>query len=147
MKFTALFRDIGENAKHTEPWEETHEIDEVKSEEDAIEWCKKTIEWFNRTHPDPKEADREFIGLKKFYGEISYANHDWHKDCLHTLKDKRGLYDKQKCGRCGITGKRRGLRGFVERDYRYRHKDFARCDTSLKRLGMWEDFIGDEEDE
>ena len=133
-KFTAKFRD---KEGKREPWTETYEFDDIKTKEEAEKWCIETIQWFNDTIGKdgyPVEPEREFMKIVSISGE-TFKEHVWHKDCLHTLKDQHGrLYDRQKCRRCGITGKRYGLRGFVNRDYKYRHKDFDRCDTSMERL-------------
>lgn len=140
MKFTAIFEEKTGNRK---PWAETYEIDNVRNKAEAEEWCRTTIQWFNDTRQKNTvtgkywEAERVFVKLKGYSEKISYKNHEWHKDCLHTLRERSGrLYDKQLCSRCGITGRRYGLAPDVKIDYRFRHPDYQRCDTAMKKRGI-----------
>jgi len=53
--------------------------------------------------------------------------HKWEKVNLVTIDGKDGMYDKYRCTRCGITGKRFGLSNTIRRDKRYADSKYEFC--------------------
>lgn len=100
--------------------------------EDAKKYAEGLIEVFNYTLR-PGEKARKLLEVTVIDYE-SIEKHDWRKTNLITIMNGPICYDKQKCTRCGITGKRYGLSGDVIQDSKYKAKVYIRCDTSKKHI-------------
>jgi hypothetical protein len=116
---------------------ETHE----QITTDPEQWCEDIIAWFNSTLR-PHETKREFVRCEVI-GEVPPAEHRWVKHSAMTKIMVGGPrsgsnYDSMECGRCGVTGKRYGLKEYVKLDSKWRKAAFKRCDTSMKELGKWD---------
>lgn len=103
------------------------EVYTIGEHENPMEWATETIKEFNRTLR-PYESGRELVSVKVIALNESHYEHDWEKTNFVTvLKRGGGHHDTYKCSKCGITGKRHGLSDVIERDYRYRHVRFTKC--------------------
>lgn len=104
-----------------------------KETTDPEQWGRDLIEWFNSTRRE-NEGEREFLRVE-VHGDVPPPEHNWSKTTLMT-QSRGGMtsFDKMKCERCGITGKRFGLQAHVKRDSQYRAKVYARCDTTVEHL-------------
>lgn len=124
MKFTLWWRHPGETKEQDETYE--------KITDNPEKWSRDIIDWYNSTRR-PGERKREFVRCE-VAGEVPPAEHKWMKATAMTQMDNRirgGLaFDKMKCERCGITGKRYGLHSHVRIDSKFRLKVYQRCDTS-----------------
>lgn len=58
--------------------------------------------------------------------DIKKAQHEWDKQNLVTLRDRKGAYDAMICRNCGIKGKRRNL-AFIEVSDNYSHNKVIKC--------------------
>jgi len=47
--------------------------------------------------------------MGKYIINLEEGNHNWHKVNMITITKNKQMYDKYKCLKCGITGKRHGL--------------------------------------
>lgn len=115
---------------------ETH--DQITA--DPEKWSRDILDWFNLTLR-PHEITREFVRCEVI-GEVPPAEHRWFKVTAMTRTMVGGPrhgsnYDGMKCERCGVTGKRYGISGFVKIDSKWGKATFKRCDTAMKELGKW----------
>lgn len=120
MKFRIQVGRSDDN-KH---WEEYDE-----DTDDAQKWAEDIIKYFNRTG-QPGDPQRYLFAVEVLDPD-TIPEHDWHKQNIMTLTSPQGLYDKIKCGRCGVHARRYGLTRVV-RQHPYRAKKFERCDTALR---------------
>lgn len=61
-----------------------------------------------------------------YYSNIKDSQHNWEKQNLVTLKDRKGHYDKMKCSNCGMEGKRYGFES-IEVSERYKFENVHLC--------------------
>lgn len=101
---------------------------------DAAFDAKQLLHFFNRTRR-PGDIRRTFHSVEVL-DKHSIEKHDWRKTSLVT---EAGGYDRMKCERCGITGKRYGLgQHGVIRDKKYSAVKYCRCDDAKKSMdGTW----------
>ena len=109
------------------PWWEDYE----KPIKDPKQWGKETIDSFNSTLR-PHEKPRIFIQAV-ITDKEAFAEHQWNKVNLFTIIHAGLVYDKQKCGICGIDGIRHGLQE-PKPTAKYKAKVYRRCDTSLAHI-------------
>lgn len=106
---------------------------------DPEKWSKDILAWFNSTLR-PHETERVFVRCE-IIGEVPPAEHLWFKKTAmtQTLPQSRGgsSFDAMQCERCGITGKRFGIRSNVSIDGKWRGVAYKRCDTSMVKQGEW----------
>lgn len=104
-------------------WNEEYIIDNPN----VYEWAKNTIDKFNATLY-PGESPRELVEVKILSDSEKENKHNWIKTNLITIVRGKSSYDTMKCEKCGITGKRYGLRdNAVEFDAKYRYKKYEKC--------------------
>lgn len=60
--------------------------------------------------------------------------HEFKKQNLFTLNDKKSPYDIFMCKNCGVSGRRYALDGKVIRDKEYKPKVYEYCDTTKVHL-------------
>ena len=61
------------------------------------------------------------------------TEHEWEKTNLVTISDRSGIYDKMRCVRCRVTGKRFGLGQFgVKLDRKFLSAKYEHCLPSVK---------------
>ena len=96
-------------------------------------WAKRTIDHFNATLR-PGERPRMLLAVDI----IESGNeklHEWSKLTVGMSVQFRGqTCDLMRCKKCGITGKRFGLKSSITVDSKYRKKVFRECDSALKEL-------------
>jgi hypothetical protein len=110
-----------------QPWWEEYD----KPVTDAQAEGERLVEYFNSTLR-PLELPRELLAVEVL-DVNSVKDHQWQKQNAGTIIWGGRTYDKLKCRRCGITGKRFGLAESVTLDSRFaRSKVYQRCDTSLQ---------------
>lgn len=100
-------------------------IDTTKCPDDILPeiYAKQIIDNFNNTLR-PKESPRELVGV---IDSLDLPpEHDWGKQNLVTIMDRKELYDIYKCKICGIAGKRFGL-GSITRDKKFQSEKFRFC--------------------
>jgi hypothetical protein len=94
--------------------------------EDAItevEHVKGLLEYFNKTLK-PGETKRHLVLLRKINNnKEARLDHEWKKESLVTEK---GGYDRYKCSRCKITGKRYGLSNYIKIDKKFEKKVYCK---------------------
>jgi hypothetical protein len=111
-------------------WTETYregEHDSFQAGEPDIEaWCRRLVQRFNETlRPHEKVRTVDKVEMTEDSAPV-VLRHDWHKTNAITISDRHGTYDRMRCDRCGITGKRFGLHT-VLRDRAFRAKAFETC--------------------
>jgi hypothetical protein len=124
MRVEIEVRHVGEE----ETWKEQYE----REIEDPEAWGRALIEWFNKGQR-PGQLSREFVSAR----EIAEApqEHVWEKANLVTETDRLGrMFDRARCTRCGVTGRRYGLSGAVTRDREFVAASYARCDLAMKLI-------------
>ena len=102
VQFTIYVKHQGEADEQA--WKERyHEVvDEPK------QWAKDLIKHFNATRR-PTESKRVLVRVKVKHNKMKLA-HDWHKTNLVTIVKGSTMYDTYRCTRCGVTGRRYGVR-------------------------------------
>lgn len=112
-------------------WEE-YEWDDVHDEESAREKAQQLVDSFNRTLREG-EVERVLEEVELIEGQrYAVHEHQWDKTSLVT---EAGGYDRMKCEKCGITGKRYGVgQDGITRDDKYKKEVYARCDTATRYL-------------
>lgn len=98
---------------------------------DPEKFGKDIVEYFNSTLRR-YEKRRKYLGYRVIK-TVTFKEHDWSKQNIHTLERGGNYYDKLKCQRCGITGIRYGLHK-PKRDSKYKSNVYDRCDTTMKHL-------------
>lgn len=101
-----------------------------KETDNPEQWGRDLIAWFNST-TRTSESKRKFIRVE-IHGEVPPPEHAWSKTSLVTQQHAGRMFDKMKCERCGITGKRFRLNQNIKRDSEFRAKLYARCDLTIK---------------
>jgi len=117
IDYTMKVKQVGSD--DSTAWnEDTHEMVEesVSNEEHA----KSIIKYFNDTLK-PYEKARELVSVTDLNDTGSPVNHVWNKVSLVT---ETGGFDRMECENCGCTGKRFGLRSFVQIDPKYRKHEY-----------------------
>lgn len=94
--------------------------------DDPQKWAKELIDRFNATL-QPMEKPRELVGVEVLDEAIGSGKHVWRKENLMTIVRGSRSYDKMRCEKCGITGKRFGLGQGVIRDRKYQAKKYEKC--------------------
>jgi hypothetical protein len=113
-------KQVGSNTT----WKEEYVI----NDSDPIEWAKNTIDKFNSTL-NPHESPRELVGVEVLDELEKNNQHNWSKTNLITIVRGSSVYDTMKCEKCGISGKRYGLDGWVIRDSKYKAKKYDKCNN------------------
>jgi len=129
MKFTLYWIHPGQPEGAAIP--ETHE--QVTT--DPEKWSRDILDWFNSTLR-PHERKRVFVRCD-IIGEVPPAEHAWTKWSVMTKVMVGGarhgrMYDAMKCERCGVTGKRFGIKEHVHLDSKYRLALYRRCDLTMQ---------------
>lgn len=126
MKFKIFTEQTDSGRTHWEEYE--------KDISDPEKWAKETLDNFNATLR-PKESPRKFLEVVIIGDENNEELHKWDKNITGMSVLFRGLIvDIMYCQKCGITGKRYGLRPRVVIDSKYRKKDFRKCNLAKKLL-------------
>lgn len=126
MKFKIQCKDVDGG----EPWWEEYEKDIT----DPIKWGKGIVVFFNDTLR-PGEKKREFISAEIIGDEESAELHSWDKSIVGMSSNFRGrIVDMMYCTKCGITGKRFGLKSNIVIDSKYKKKVFQKCNTAIEEL-------------
>lgn len=123
MKFEIELEIEGEKSH----WEE---YTESVAENEVEAWARKTIDWFNGSLK-PGEKPRKYIGFRVLGEDLK---HDWVKSSLTTQSERGVQFDRMKCARCGITGKRMGLGRGTQMDSKYRKAAFKMCHTTTPKM-------------
>lgn len=111
-------RHLGED----ETWKEQYDCTD-----DPQVWAKKLIDNFNATLHSG-EKPRELVDVVVLDDASDLAGeHVWRKENLVTIVRGSRSYDKMRCEKCGITGKRFGLGQGVIRDRKYQAKKYEKC--------------------
>ena len=96
-------------------------------------WAEETIKNFNACLR-PKEKPRTLLKVEV----LDASNEKFHKwvkrPHSQSIMFRGNIVDLMYCERCGITGKRYGLNGYVVIDSKFRKKAFQRCDTAREEL-------------
>jgi len=110
---------------------------QVTSQESATTDAMTMFSHFNQTLR-PGENRRKPLKIVLYSG-ADETPHEWEKTSLVT---EAGGYDKMRCKRCGVTGKRYGLgQGSVQIDGRYKAKKYQFCEGKLGQTGGTEQII------
>lgn len=72
------------------------------------------------------------------YIDMSGSPHDFNKENLVTLKDRRGQHDLMKCNKCGIKGKRRTLDNTIEVKGSYSDLKVNNCTNAVSESTIGE---------
>jgi hypothetical protein len=139
MKFKMLAKHAGDPDSRAF-WEEFDKPG-VTDQASAQEAAEKLVENFNNTLRDGECArrllkvvflGREGEGYARKLPREEHEEHDWRKSSLIT---ERGGFDRMKCSKCEITGRRYGVgTGGIQREAPYKAKGFAHCDTARELL-------------
>lgn len=104
------------------------------SDADIETWARALIQEFNntlRTHETARTLNS--VTIREKPNQAAPESHDWHKTNAVTISDRHGVYDRMKCERCGITGKRFGLVN-VRLDSEFKARAFETCNGALALL-------------
>lgn len=124
MKFTLYLKD--ETGRE---WCENYDENTM----DAFKWAENVVENFNKTLR-PFETKRTLIKVV-IDEDGNKSHHEWVKRTDGMSVVFRGsVADLMYCKKCGITGKRYGVRSKVKIDSKYRKKAFKYCDTAKAEL-------------
>ncbi|GKS14760.1 hypothetical protein YDYSY3_57600 [Paenibacillus chitinolyticus] len=104
----------------TSTWKEKYDFHEG----DPQAWAQAMLDRFNSTLR-PGENPRELVSVEVLPEESQ--EHIWRKENVYTIVRGSQVYDKMRCERCGVTGKRHGLVSGVKRDSEYRAKKYEKC--------------------
>ncbi|MCY9592350.1 hypothetical protein PC41400_14990 [Paenibacillus chitinolyticus] len=102
-------------------WKEKYDFHEG----DPQAWAQAMIDRFN-SKLRPGENPRELVDVEVL-PEESIVEHLWEKQNTITIIRGAHIYDKMRCERCGVTGKRHGLSSGIKRDSEYRAKKYEKC--------------------
>lgn len=95
--------------------------------DDIGAWATRIIQTFNETLK-PNESVRELLAI--VVDEIAdekpvLLDHEWSKTNAVTVEERGRMFDRMKCIRCGVTGKRYGLTNTsIRRDSAFRAKKY-----------------------
>ena len=98
-------------------------IEDVNCESEAK--VKAIISNFNKTLR-PGERARVLLGITEM-GDSATTPHQWYKSYPVTISDSEGVYDRYRCKKCGITGKRFGLSDVITTDKKYQKSKYRYC--------------------
>lgn len=106
-------------------WEETYLVEDSV---DTEKYLNGMLDKFNATLM-PHESAREILEIweEPVDGIDIKTAHMWEKTNLVTITKNGMSYDTCKCAKCGITGKRFGLCGQVQRDTKYKSVKYNYC--------------------
>lgn len=109
-------------------WSEKYDIEDTVNAEDYM------INMLNRFNSSLRKGEnaRTLVSVEDI-GE-GIQEHKWEKTNGATLHGNKGYYDKYKCKICGITGKRYGIGGAIQRDNKYKVKCYENCTSTLNHL-------------
>ena len=111
-------------------WWEDYE----KDIDDPDSWGKAIVNYYNSTLK-PMEKEREYLGFEILGDVKSEEFHDWVKRTDGMSVMFRGkVTDLVYCRKCGITGKRFGLRETVKIDSAFAKKAYQKCNLAQKEM-------------
>lgn len=109
-------------------WSEEYNI------EDSIDAEKYMINMLDNFNSSLRHGEKKRILVSVEHIGEGIQEHKWEKTNGATLRGNKGYYDKYKCKICGITGKRYGIGGSIQRDSIYKAKCYENCTSTLKHL-------------
>lgn len=117
--------DTSTSAPRNLPWEDDPQV-----------WAQKTVDWFNRTLREGELPRRLLkVEIVDESGE-ALVSHSWDKVSLTGVSDPRikggRIFDRMRCTRCGVTGKRYTL-DHITIDSKYRAKKYQHCNWAKDR--------------
>lgn len=111
-------------------WPETYREGErasfTEAHTDLDAWGRALIQRYNdglRPGEYVRTLERVVVTVE---ADPATREHDWTKTSLVTVEERGQYFDRMRCKRCGVTGKRFGL-DYVKRDSIYRAKKFEKC--------------------
>lgn len=111
-------------------WQEEYILNAIYTKAEAEAWASNLIREFNEQEKlryGKKAALRELLSVE-IDGADNRRKHEWAKVNAATMTTPRKrLYDLWRCKVCGITGRRYGLSGVIERDKAYKAKKYDLC--------------------
>jgi hypothetical protein len=126
MKIRIKVRNLTTGSEWTEEYDKVG-IGDNGNIHQAEDWAFKLIERFN-AGCRPGESHRELLATELIGAS---TKHDWYKRTDGMSVAFRGqIVDIFECRECGITGKRFGVNGGINRDSKYRAKKYAVCGRS-----------------
>lgn len=131
MKFSIIVGD------EITKWEESY-TKNLKNKRAVIKYCKDIVSYFNKTlRPgETKKSLRLIHILKQTIGEHQWEKINWFSEA----KDGK-IFDRYKCGVCGVTGKQFGLKSKITIDNEYKVKKYSNCLWKVKGGKVKESFI------
>lgn len=136
MRFTMFVKNLGE--VDSTAWPEKEDRPTLVTEAEVREWAANIIREYNRTLR-PNERARALVRVTLTPDETPIQSdeaspHDWHKTNGVTIIKGSLNYDTLRCSQCGVTGKRYGVGGTVERDPKFKANIYAKCATARAHL-------------
>ncbi len=113
-----------EDERDIESWYEAYDVPDHVEPKKFIE---NMLAQFNAgLHPG--ETARTMVSFE-LVG--SPKDHDWEKQNIYTIMRAGQIFDRHKCKRCNVTGKRHGISSDINIDSKFKAKVYRQCDTSL----------------
>lgn len=131
MIFRIKVGQLDENGKVIPDLVFWEDYDEPQVYDDPWGWSERLIQRFNQTLR-PGQPPRKLLDVDIIYffpeGQFNIVNnHDWKKVNMVTMIEGSRYFDKYKCIRCGITGRRYGFSSVIIRDSKYKKDKYDRC--------------------
>ena len=121
------FRIECKHAIGKDTWWETYD----ENTDDPVAWAERTVDYFNKTLR-PGEEKRVLLRVEVI--DADARKHDWFKETAGMsvkVPGRSGVVDLMRCSKCGITGKRLGLKSGVLIDSKFKRKAYRECHTSV----------------